>query len=91
MIGRMVSAGLKNVVGLKQGRIKSASRSLDRGQQPEHEPVVIPDIRERPPARQDTIALSIGLPCRWPFSFSHRQTTNTYSQPEVQGPRIQIR
>lgn len=30
---------------------KSASRSLDRGQQPEHEPVVIPDIRERPPAR----------------------------------------
>lgn len=38
-------------VGLKQGHTKSASRSLDRGQQPEHEPVVIPDIRERPPAR----------------------------------------
>ena len=77
-------------VGLKQGRAKSASRSLDRGQSPEHEPVVIPDIRERPPARKDTIVLSIGLPCRWPFLF-FADITNTYSQPEVQGPRIQIR
>ena len=36
------------------------------------------------------IVLSIGLPCRWLFLF-FTDITNTYSQPEVQGPRIQIR
>ena len=46
----------------------------------------IEDLR----SRLEDIVLSIGLPCRWPFLF-FTDITNTYSQPEVQGPRIQIR
>ena len=43
---------------------------LDCNLETKSTPVFTPNIHEGPPARQDTIVPSIGLPCRWQFCFS---------------------